>query len=357
MALLLNAEEEQFRDSVRRFVAERSPIARLRELMANGQPYHADVWRQVSAQLGLSGLIVPAEYGGAEAGYSVLSVALTELGAGLVSSPLLAGTLAAGVLLQLDDKDAQARLLPGIASGELIATLALAGGVTVQSDDGTLSGEVTPVLNAGQANVLLVPAAARGGTEIYEVAADAAGLSIVTVAGLDHSRSVGTVRLDGVAGRPLTGDAVRALGFAQDLANLSLAAEQLGGFGAALEMTVEYAKIRAAFGRPIGAFQGVKHRLANLRTDWELAHAALLDAARAADERPEDFSRAAAVARVSVSEAYVAAATATIQLHGGIGFTWEHDAHLYYKNAISQNALFGDPMAQLDRLRALLASD
>jgi alkylation response protein AidB-like acyl-CoA dehydrogenase len=357
MALLLNAEEEQFRDSVRRFVAERSPIAKLRELMADGQPYHADVWRQLSAQLGLSGLIIPAEYGGAEAGYAVLSVALTELGAGLVSSPLLAGTLAAGVLLQLDDKDAKARLLPGIASGELIATLALAGGRTVRSDDGTLAGEVTPVLNAGQANVLLVPAVTRGGTEIYEVAADAAGLSVVTVAGLDHSRSVATVRLDAVAGRPLTGDAVRALGFAQDLANLALAAEQLGGFGAALEMTVEYAKIRAAFGRPIGAFQGVKHRLANLRTDWELARAALLDAARAADERPEDFSRAAAVARVSVSEAYVAAATATIQLHGGIGFTWEHDAHLYYKNAISQNALFGDPMAQLDRLRALLASD
>ena len=126
---------------------------------------------------------------------------------------------------------------------------------------------------------------------------------------------------------------------------------------ACLAMTTEYAKLRVAFGQPIGAFQGVKHRLANLRTDWELAHAALLDAARAADERPEDFSRAAAVARVSVSEAYVAAATATIQLHGGIGFTWEHDAHLYYKNAISQNALFGDPMAQLDRLRALLASD
>ena len=361
MALLLNAEEEQFKESVRRFVAERSPVARLRELIADGQPYHADVWRQLSAQLGLSGLIVPAEYGGAEAGYAVLAVALTELGAGLVSSPLLAGTLAAGVLLQLDDKDAKTRLLPGIASGELVATLALAAGPAVRSDGGTLSGEVTPVLNAGQANVLLVPAFAGGEPGIYEVSADAAGLSVAAVPGLDHSRSVGTVRLDGVrldgvAACPLAGDAARALGFAQDLANLALAAEQLGGFGAALEMTVEYAKIRAAFGRPIGAFQGVKHRLADLRTDWELARAALLDAARAADERPGDFARAAAVARVSVSDAYVAAATATIQLHGGIGFTWEHNAHLYYKNAISQNALFGDPKTQLDRLRTLLAA-
>jgi alkylation response protein AidB-like acyl-CoA dehydrogenase len=357
MALLLNAEEEQFGDSVRRFVAERSPLTKLRELMESGQPYHADVWQRASAQLGLAGLAIPAEYGGAEAGYTVLAVALTELGAGLVSSPLLAGTLAAGVLQRLDDKDAQLRLLPGIASGELIATLALAGDVTVRAANGTLTGEVTPVLNAGQANVLLVPAVTGSGTEIYEVDAGAAGLSVVTVPSLDHSRSVGTVRLDGAAGRPLAGDAARALGFAQDLANLALAAEQLGGFGATLAMTVEYAKIRAAFGRAIGSFQGVKHRLANLRTDWELAHAALLDAARAADERPEDFARAAAVARVSVSEAYVAAATATIQLHGGIGFTWEHDAHLYFKNAIASNALFGDPKAQLDRLRALLATE
>ena len=357
MALLLNAEEEQFRDSVRRFVAERSPLAKLRELMESEKPYHADVWQRLSDQLGLSALIIPAEYGGAEAGYAVLAVALTELGAGLVSSPLLAGTLAAGVLLQLDDKDAQARLLPGIASGELIATLALAGDITVRSDDGTLTGSVSPVLNAAQANVLLVPAVTDSGIQIYEVDEVAPGLSVATAPALDHSRSVSTVRLDGVAGRPLAGDAARALGFAQDLANLALAAEQLGGFGAALDMTVEYAKIRAAFGRPIGAFQGVKHRLADLRTDWELAQAALLDAARAADERPGDFARAAAVARVSVSEAYVAAATATIQLHGGIGFTWEHDAHLYYKNAISQNALFGDPKAQLDRLQALLASD
>ncbi len=356
MALVLNAEEEEFADSVRRFVAERSPRAKLRELMASGEPYHGDVWRQMSGGLGLSGLIIPAEYGGAEAGYRVLAVALTELGAGLVSSPLLAGTLAAGVLLRLDDKDAQGRLLPGIASGELIATLALAGDVTVRADGGTLTGEVAPVLNAAQAGVLLVPALAGGGIGVYEVEAAAAGLSVAAAPALDHSRSVGTVRLDGVAGRPLAGDAARALGFARDLANLALAAEQLGAFGAALEMTVEYAKIRAAFGRPIGAFQGVKHRLANLRTDWELAHAALLDAARAADERPGDFAAAAAVARVSVSDAYVAAATATIQLHGGIGFTWEHDAHLYYKNAISQNALFGDPRAQLDRLRTLLTA-
>ena len=359
MALILNEDEEQFRQSVRRLVAERSPLTKLRELMSSGQPYDADVWKQLSA-LGLTGLIIPAEHAGAEAGYSILSVALTELGAGLVSSPLLAGTLAAGTLLRLDDEQARARLLPGIAGGGLIATLAAAraeaGTGTVRADGDVLTGEVAPVLNAAQADVLLVPAVTGDGPALFEVAAGTPGLEVTPLPGLDHSRSLARVRLDGAPGTRLAGDAAAALGFAADLANLAIASEQLGGMGACLEATTEYAKIRAAFGRPIGAFQGVKHRLAELRTTWELARAALRDAARAADERPADFPRAAAVARITVSASYVDAAIATIQLHGGIGFTWEHDAHLYHKNAISQHALFGGPGEQLDRLAALLAT-
>jgi len=356
MALILNEDEEQFRQSVRRLVAERSPVTKLRELMSSGQPYDADVWKQLSA-LGLTGLVIPAEHGGAEAGYSILSVALTELGAGLVASPLLAGTLAAGTLLRLDDEQARARLLPGIAGGELIATVAVEAGTgAVRADGDVLTGEIAPVLNGAQADVLLVPAAAGDATVLFEVAAGTPGLAVTPLPSLDHSRSLARVRLDGAAGTRLAGDAVAALGFAADLANLAIASEQLGGMAACLEETTEYAKIRAAFGRPIGSFQGVKHRLAELRTTWELAHAALRDAARAADSRPADFPRAAAVARIAVSADYVDAAIATIQLHGGIGFTWEHDAHLYHKNAISQHALFGGADAQLDRLAALLAA-
>src|SRR5487761_838531 len=346
MALILNEDEEQFRLSVRRLVAERSPLPKLRELMSSGQPFDTDVWKQLSA-LGLTGLIIPAEHGGAEAGYSVLSVALTELGAGLVASPLLAGTLAAGALLRLDDQRARARLLPGIARGELIAT---------RADGDVLAGEIAPVLNAAQADVLLIPAVAGDATALFEVAAGAPGLEVTPLPGLDHSRSLARVRLDGAPGTRLAGDAAAALGFAADLANLAIASEQLGGMGACLEATTEYAKIRVAFGRPIGAFQGVKHRLAGLRTTWELAHAALRDAARAADERPADFPRAASVARIAVSASYVDAAVATVQLHGGIGFTWEHDAHLYQTNAMSQHALFGGADEQLDRLTALLGA-
>jgi alkylation response protein AidB-like acyl-CoA dehydrogenase len=355
MTLILTPEEEQLRDSVRRFVADRSPLAKLRELMASGQPYDADVWKQMSAQLGLAGLIVPAEHGGVEAGYSALSVVMTELGAMLVSSPLLAVTLAAGTLRKLGDETAQAGLLPGIASGDLIVTLAAAAPGAVHASGGALTGEVAPVLNAGQAQVLLVPAVSDGRTVLYAVNADAAGLDVRPLTGIDPSRATGLVRLDSTPGQPLTGDAAAALDFAAALANLALASEQLGGMGACLAMTAGYAKIRVAFGQPIGAFQGVKHRLANVRTAWELAYAALRDAARAGDEREPEFAAAAAVARVMVSAQYLEAATATVQLHGGIGFTWEHDAHLYYKNAISQHALFGGPGDQLDRLSALLA--
>jgi alkylation response protein AidB-like acyl-CoA dehydrogenase len=354
VALILTDDEEQFRDSVRRFVAERSPLTKLRELMSSAQPFDTDGWKQLSA-LGLPGLIIPAGHGGAEAGYSILSVALTELGAGLVPSPLLAGTLTAGTVLRLGDQAAQGRLLPGIASGELIATLAAGGTGSVRADGDALTGDLAPVLNAAQADVLLIPAVADGAPVLFEVEAGAHGLAVTPLPGLDHSRSVARVRLDATPGRRLDGNAAAALEFARDLANLAVASEQLGGMSACLTMTVEYAKIRAAFGQPIGAFQGVKHRLAELRTSWELARAALRDAARAADERPADFPRAASVARVAVSAAYVDAALATVQLHGGIGFTWEHDAHLFHKNAVSQHALFGGPAEQLDRLAALLA--
>jgi alkylation response protein AidB-like acyl-CoA dehydrogenase len=356
MALVLTSEETELLDSVRRFAAERSPISKLRELIDSGQAYDADLWKQMSAQMGLASLIVPAEHGGAEAGYSALSVVLGELGVCLVASPLLAVTLAAGTLLKLGDQAAQAELLPGIASGELIVTLAATGPGNVTATGQKLTGVVRPVLNGAQATVLLVPATSDGRTVLFAVDADAAGLTVTPLTSIDHSRSVAQVQLVGTPGRALSGDAVSALGFAADLANLALASEQLGGMGACLSMTTEYAKIRVAFGQQIGAFQAVKHRLANIRIAWELAHAAVRDAARAADERAADFSAAASVARVMVSAPYLEAATATIQLHGGIGYTWEHDAHLYYKNAVSQRALFGGPDQQLDRLRAALTS-
>src|SRR5580692_2160350 len=160
MALILTDEEQALADSVRKFVADRSPLTSLRQLISSGEPYDADVWKQMTAQLGLSGLAIPESFGGAGAGVSALSVALTELGAGLVASPLLAGVLAAQALLRLDDQAARDELLPQIAAGELIATLALTSGLGGQvaaagtGDAVTLTGSVSPVLNGTEAGVL-----------------------------------------------------------------------------------------------------------------------------------------------------------------------------------------------------------
>jgi len=360
MALILTEEEQALAESVRKFVADRSPLTSLRHLIASGEPYDADVWKQMTAQLGLAGLTIPESYGGVGAGYSALSVALTELGAGLVASPLLAGLLAAEVLLRLEDSEAREDLLPKIAGGELIATLAVAGQaggrVTASGSPvgATLTGTVSPVVNGAEASVLIVPAEADGVTGLYLVDAGAEGLTATRLTAVDHSRSLARITLNGTPARELAGDASAALAAARDLANLALASESAGAMKACLDMTSSYAKIRVAFGQPIGAFQAVKHRLADMEKSWELGHAALRDAARAGDAEPGRFPVAATVARVLLAPAYADAAVDTVQLHGGIGFTWEHDAHLYYKNGMSNKVLLGGPGDQLDNLADLL---
>jgi alkylation response protein AidB-like acyl-CoA dehydrogenase len=360
MALILTDDEQALADSVRRFVADRSPLTSLRQLIASGEPYDTDVWKQMTAQLGLTGLSIPESYGGAGAGYSALSVALTELGAGLVASPLLACVLAAEALLGLEDDEASDDLLPKIAGGELIATLALAssaGGQVAASGavvGPTLTGAVSPVLSGAEASVLVVPAEADGVIGLYLVDAGADGLTATRLTAVDHSRSLARITFRDTPARQLAGDAVAALSAAQDVANLALASESAGAMKAILDMTAGYAKIRVAFGQPIGAFQAVKHRLADMEKSWELGYAALRDAARAGDEEPGRFPVAASVARVLLSSAYGEASVDAVHLHGGIGFTWEHDAHLYYKNGLSNKVLFGAPGEQLDRLAEAL---
>jgi alkylation response protein AidB-like acyl-CoA dehydrogenase len=356
MALILTDEEQALAESVRKFVADRSPLTSLRQLIASGEPYDADVWKQLTTQLGLAGFTIPESYGGVGAGYSALSVALTELGAGLVASPLLACALAAEVLLSLEDHEARQDHLPKIAGGELIATLAVAssagGRVTASGSlvGPTLTGTVSPVLNGAEASVLLVPAEADGAIGLYLVDAGADGLTATRLTAVDHSRSLARITLAQTPARLLAGDAAAALDAAQNLANLALASESAGAMKACLDMTSNYAKIRVAFGQPIGAFQAVKHRLADMDKSWELGFAALRDAARAGDAEPGRFAVAASVARILLATAYAEAAVDTVQLHGGIGFTWEHDAHLYYKNGLSNKVLLGGPGDQLDRL-------
>jgi alkylation response protein AidB-like acyl-CoA dehydrogenase len=362
--LIDNEDQRALAATIRRFVAERAPLAAVREIAFSGQAYDQSVWRGLAAELGLASLAIPVEHGGDGGTRADLAVVFRELGAGLIPSPLLASAvLAAGTLLAMDDPEAREAWLPPIATGEVVGTLAVSEQgsrswlppvpqTTALAGDGpvTLTGAKTAVVNGAEADFLLVQAMSPAGTGLYLVRRGADGLSAQPCACLDPTRSVATVTFEATPALPVTGDAVAALDQVADLVNLAVAAGQVGAMRSCIDLTTSYAKTRYSFGNPIGAYQGVKHRLADLYTDWALADAAVRQAAQAGAGGRDSFPAAAAAARVLSSPAYVNAAKYTMLLHGGIGFTWEHDAHLYYRNAVTANVLLGGPEYQQSRL-------
>jgi alkylation response protein AidB-like acyl-CoA dehydrogenase len=356
VTLIDTDDQRDLASSVKRFVAGQAPMSAVRKTIASDQSFDPEVWRRLSQELGIAGLAIPEEYGGAGASWSDLVVAVRELGAGLVPTPVLAtSVLATGTLLALDDEDARREWLPRFAEGTAIGTLAVSEGPrrewpgaasSIVVEDGALTGTKTAVLDAAEADVLLVTTAEG----VYLVEKGASGLAVTPADSLDLTRGIATVTLERTPGRLLAGDATAALETVADLANLALAAEQAAATKACLDMTTEYAKIRYSFGQPIGIYQGVKHPLANIYTDWALTDAAVRKASESLAEGSETASLDAAVARHLASSGYIEAAKQTMLLHGGIGFTWEHDAHLFYRNAITGNVLLGGPSAQQDRI-------
>lgn len=359
MTLIDTADQRDLASSVKRFVSGQTPMSAVRETIKSEQAFDPTVWRRLSQELGIAGLAIPEEYGGAGASWSDLVVAIRELGAGLVPTPLLAtSVLATGTLLALDDEDARRTWLPRFAEGTAVGTLAVSEpggrGWTVSGSacvvaDGTITGTKTAVLNAAEADVLLV--ATSDGIVLVE--RDAPGLTVTPVEGLDLTRGIATVEFDGTPGRVLAGDAAAALDTVIDLANLALAGEQAAATKACLDMTTEYAKIRYSFGQPIGIYQGVKHPLADIYTDWALTDAAVRKASESLAEGSPTASLDAAVARHLASSGYVEAAKQTMLLHGGIGFTWEHDAHLFWRRARVDRFLLGDEAEHLDAVARL----
>jgi alkylation response protein AidB-like acyl-CoA dehydrogenase len=356
VTLIDTADQRDLASSVKRFVAGQAPMSAVRKTFDEQQSFDPEVWRRLSQDLGVAGLAIPEEYGGAGASWAELVVALRELGAALVPTPLLAtSVLATGTLLALDDEEARREWLPRFAEGTAVGTLAVSEGPRREwpvSDsacvvsDGTITGTKTAVLNAAEADVLLVTTAEG----VFLVEKGAPGLTITPVESLDLTRGIATVALERSPGRLLAGDAAAAIDRVADLANLALATEQAAATKACLDMTTEFAKIRYSFGQPIGIYQGVKHPLADIYTDWALTDAAVRKASESLAEGSPTASLDAASARLLASAGYVEAAKTTMLLHGGIGFTWEHVAHLYYRNAITGNVLLGGPAAQQDRV-------
>lgn len=363
MQLVLDAEQRELRVAVRGFLAERSPSSRIREAMISETGYDTELWRRMGAELGLLGLTVPEELGGAGAGHVERAVVAEELGRSLAPCPFLgSAVLATDLLLALDDGPG-VELLPRMVAGELVAAVAVAegggawdraGGATVAARSAggwVLDGAKTAVIAGDVADMLLVYASTGSGPGWFQVEAGADGLSRTTLDTLDPTRRLARVGFAATPATPLAAaDPAGVLDVVADLAGVALAAEQLGGLERAVEMTVEYAKVRVQFGRPIGSYQAVKHGCADMYCDWEQGVSALRYAAWAADHARDELPVAAALAQSYLGPAYFRAATATVQYHGGIGYTWEHDAHLYYKRAKSTELLFGPPSAHRARL-------
>ncbi len=358
MQFAFTEEQDQLRTFVRQFLEEKSSEAIVRELMETDAGYDEAVWSQMAEQLGLQSLVIPEAHGGQGFGWVELVVVLEEMGRSLLCAPFFSTVvLSTSALLLSGDEAAQAEYLPQIASGELIATVALTeengrwdeSGITAAAsasgDSWVINGAKHYVLDGNTAGLIIVPAQTEAGVSLFAVAGDAAGLERTALSTMDQTRKQAKLTLNDT---PATLIGTDGAGWATlervlDRAAVGLAAEQVGGAQKVLDMSVEYAKDRVQFGRPIGSFQAIKHKCADMLLEVESAKSAAYYAAWCAAEDNDELPAMASLAKSYCSEAYFHATAENIQIHGGIGFTWEHPAHLYFKRAKSSELLFGDP--------------
>jgi alkylation response protein AidB-like acyl-CoA dehydrogenase len=358
MNFAFSDEQEELRAAVRRFLTEKSPETEVRRLMDTTEGYDPAVWSQMADQLGLQSLTIPEEFGGSGFTYVELLVVLEEMGAALLCAPFFSSVaLAANALLTSGDDEAKKSYLPGIASGETIATLAITedngkwdfSGIECkagQKGDGwVLNGHKMFVLDGHVANLVIVAARSAKGVSLFAVQGDAAGLTRTPLPTMDQTRKQARLEFSDTPAALIGTDGGAEPGLTKtlDLAAVALAAEQVGGAQRVLDASVEYAKTRIQFGRPIGSFQAIKHKCADMLLEVESAKSAAYYAAWAAAEDSDELPVVASLAKSYCSEAYFHSAAENIQIHGGIGFTWEHPAHLYFKRAKSSELFLGDP--------------
>jgi alkylation response protein AidB-like acyl-CoA dehydrogenase len=361
----VSPEQQELRAAVRRFLADRAPLPRVRELMDDGR-LDREVWDQAGGQLGLQGIAIPEEYGGSGFTFAEQAIVLEELGAALYGGPYLASAvLAATALLASPDEAARRDYLPGIAAGQVIGTLAVTEdsgswepaavrlAATRSDDDGwVLDGHKSFVLDGAAAGLILALAVADGGLSVFAVDAGAAGLTVTPLPTLDQTRVMARLEFQAVPARLIgaAGDGAAVADRVLDVAAIALAAEQLGGAQRALDMAVDYARTRQQFGRAIGSFQAIKHRCADLLLEVESLRSAVAYAAAAVADDSAEIPVVASLVKAYASEVYFHVAAENIQIHGGIGFTWEHDAHLYFKRAKSSELFLGDGSYHRERL-------
>ncbi len=353
----LTEEQQLLQETVRGFIAGECPPTRLRELFDEGKGHDPALWKGLS-EMGLTGLMIPEEVGGA--GLELLDMALVmeEVGGGALPGPLLPHALAC-LAIQLGGDDAQRkRWLPALASGDQIATLALceqgdvweAEHFAVSLEGGALRGTKRHVPLAAIADLLVV-ATADGGFAVLE--RGASGATIVDEEGIDHSRPIATLTLDGAPAEALANAGPDVAGRVRDAALVLLAADAFGAAWNLTRQTVEYAKSRQQFGAPIAQFQSVKHQLADMATTIEPTRGLFWFAAHAWDREEPGAARDCAIAKAHITECACEIARAAVELHGGIGFTWECDVHLWLKRAMFDQTWCGAPAHHRARIGAL----
>jgi len=368
-------EQEFLRRTARDFLAEYAPMTLVRDVMDSSASHSPEVWKQM-AELGWMGLALPEQYGGADLGMVELCIVLDELGRSLAPVPFLPTAIASALILEAGGEEQKQAWLKRIGAGEAIATLAiteergtenpgdLAARATSEGDDWVLDGRKLFVPDAGSADVLVVVARTGGegesGLGLFLVPRETAGVEVVAMSAMDLLRPLYEVSFRGAklpADALLGGDrdAWPRLARLLDRGRVMIAAEMLGGAEKCLENSVAYAKERVQFGKPIGVNQAIKHKCADMLFEVESAKSITYYAAWASREDNDEAPITAAMAKAYVSDAYRHTSAENIQIHAGVGFTWEYDCHLYLKRAKSDEAWLGDATFQRERVAQMLA--
>lgn len=357
-------EQEQFRAALRRFLQEKSSPTDVRRLMDTAEGYDPEIWRQLSDQLALPGIHIPEQYGGAGFGMVELCIVMEESGRALLCAPYFStAVLATNAILNAGTEAQKSHLLPDLASGARLATLAITEPngqwdpraielvATPVADGFLLDGAKSYVVDGHVADLLVVAGRVPGsagrddGLALFTVNVDASGVERSLLASMDATRKIARIDFHGVHAQLLgnVNDGTKSIVRTLDQAAIAFANEMVGGAQALFDAAVNYTKLRVQFGRTIGSFQAIKHKCADMLLEVELAKSAAYYAAQAAAAEDPEWPALACVAKAAASEMYLHIAVECIQIHGGIGFTWDNDTHLWFKRAKSSEVFLGQP--------------
>lgn len=366
MKYSFSEEQIQLRDTVSRFLEQHSTTPEIRRLMDTDSGFDRNVWSRLHHDLGIGGICVSEDYGGANLSFSDLAVVVEEMGRHLFCSPYLSSNVFGVTCIDGFGTEEQKRsLLPDLIAGEKIATVALCesnggaslGDVATTAQNSTLNGNKKFVTDGLNADLLIIPAREVNGSDsstysLYVVDVDSQGVHQCALKSLDPTRKLTEVRLESAPGTRLGDESISADVYRDFLDRLvtALANEMVGGAQQMLDSAVAYAQERVQFGRSIGSLQAIKHKCAELLLEVEFAKSAAYRAAGAVDDDDPELSEYASIAKAAANDAYVKAASECIQIHGGIGFTWENDTHLWFKRAKSSQVFLGSSEFHRERL-------